>query len=401
MIRLRQSVKTTSFSINNKALKIEFHKSIFDIKEQWDTLAGDRAYAQSSYAQLLEDFGPIGYQYYYALVYQGDDLIAQYYFQNKEVHLSRDFRIHTHSKNILSRLRVSFLKNFFKLVKHQILVSGNVLLTGEYAYRFKENQEAYKGLTDKVIDGIKDFIREVDGHKIQSVLSKDYYIDKDWKKVNFDSEGFTELIVQPDMVIKINPEWEDFDGYLKAVKSKYRVKFKKVLKKANALVFKELNYEELERYNDEMYSLYLDTAERALFSLFTLHPKYFLEFKRLMGDRLVLTAVFLDEKLVGFYTFLKNAEMGDAHFLGYDVRLNSKHQLYFNILLRLINTAIKQRVTHLNLSRTALEIKSSVGAEPYDMNVYLRHEGWLNKTLPFILSKTVPENDWVQRRPFK
>ena len=57
---------------------------------------------------------------------------------------------------------------------------------------------------------------------------------------------------------------------------------------------------------------------------------------------------------------------------------------------------------YLNLSRTALEIKSSVGAEPHDMYVYLKHQNkFVNKLLPSILNRVVPKNSWEQRSPFK
>jgi len=70
-------------------------------------------------------------------------------------------------------------------------------------------------------------------------------------------------------------------------------------------------------------------------------------------------------------------------------------------LLRLIKEAINQKVEYLNLSRTALEIKSSVGAIPYDMHVYIKHTNpMINKLIPFILSKTVPKNNWIPRSPF-
>lgn len=174
------------------------------------------------------------------------------------------------------------------------------------------------------------------------------------------------------------------------------------MKKAKALEFRELSLEEVELYNDEMYALYKATADRALFSLFTLDPKYFLDLKRTLQDKLILTAVFLENKVVGFYTFVDNGKIADAHFLGYDVNLNSKHQLYFNILLRLLNTGIEKGVSFLNLSRTALEIKSSVGAEPLEMSIFLRSENKIiNRFLPAILDKTVPKNEWQPRSPFK
>lgn len=391
-----------TITLSGKSYSFAIYNSVNQIKDEWNTSFKGVHYSHSNYLSLLERSGPIGYNYYYVIVKQDGQAMALYYFQRKEVHLSKDFRIHTHDPGFLSKLRVSLMKNFFKLVKHQILICGNVLLTGEYGQSKLDQEGMVHGLTDSVIAEVKSYIQKQENKKIQSILFKDFYKDEGWSKDKFDATGFTEVTVQPDMIIPFKKEWLSFEDYMAAVKSKYRVKFKKVLKKAKALEFRELNLEETERYNDTMYALYKETADRALFSLFLLHPKYFLDLKKTFEDNIILTGVFLDEKLVGFYTFIDNGEMADAHFLGYDVKLNSKHQLYFNILLRLLTTGIERRVSYLNLSRTALEIKSSVGAEPHDMAIYLRSENKLiNKFLPKILDKTVPKNNWVQRSPFK
>jgi len=374
--------------LNGGSYTIEISNSINTIEKVWSVNSKDLNYTSSKYLSLLEKAGPLGYNYYYVLVKQDSIPYALYYFQRKEIQLAKDFRIHTHKKDFLSRFRVSFLKSAFKLINHQILVCGNVLLTGEYGYTTVNHASLKDGLTDLVINELKKYVKREEKIKIQTILFKDFYQNTEWSKTKFDASRFTEIVVQPDMVIKFKQSWQSFEDYLASVKSKYRVKFKKVIKKAKDLEFRELDLEAAESYNNDM--------------LFTLHPNYFRDLKATFQDEIVLTGVFLQDKLVGFYTFINNGTMGDAHFLGYDVKLNSKYQLYFNILLRLIETGIKKKVTHLNLSRTALEIKSSVGAEPLDMSIYLRHEnGLINKFMPFLLSKTVPKNDWVQRKPFK
>jgi len=200
----------------------------------------------------------------------------------------------------------------------------------------------------------------------------------------------------------LDPQWKQFDDFLKAVKSKYRVKYKKVMKQAESLDYREMDLEMLEQYNDEMYALYEATAKRATFSLFYLHPKYFLGLKECFADKIRITGIFRDGEILGFYTYVINGEYGDAHFIGYDVERNFDYQIYFNILLGLIKKAIDTKVKFLNLSRTALEIKSSVGAEPHDMFIYLRHEnGFINRIMPMILERLVPKPDWIQRSPFK
>lgn len=392
-------MKKVNLKDGSSSLHIVIADTITDIDAEWNQVIRPSIYSGTPYNTLLESNGPLGFQYYYALVYKGDDLIAAFYFQHKTIHLSEDYRIHTHSKNFFAKLRVSFLKSIFRFVNHEFLICGNVLLTGEYAYSY--NMKLSHTFCDNLINEVIVYIKEKTNKKIKTILLKDFYKDDKIKNIEILGTGYTELVVQPDMIFHVEDRWETFDDYLAEIKSKYRVKFKKVKKKAKDLDLMIMTQEDADKYNDAMYALYKATADRALFSLFTLSKNYFAELKRTLGDDLVLIGVFKDERLLGFFTFVKNGDNGDAHFLGYDVSENSKYQLYFNILLRLIKEAINQKVKFLNLSRTALEIKSSVGAVPYDMNIYIKHTNPLvNKFVPFILSKTVPENDWVPRSPY-
>jgi predicted N-acyltransferase len=392
-------VKSIIISDSGVEYNVSITNRVSDITEDWKAFAAKSIYAELAYVSLLEDHGPIGFDYYYATIRKNNKVSGAFYFQHKTIHLSEDFRIHTHSKNVFAKLRVAFLKNLFKLVKHEFLVCGNVLLTGEYGYTYTEKLS--HEFCDELIKEVISYIREKTNRKIKTILLKDFYQDNRISSVEMLGRDYTEVVVQPDMIFNVEERWSEFDDYLTEVKSKYRVKFKKVKKKAKDLDLMIMNQEQADKYNEQMYALYKSTADRALFSLFTLDQNYFKELKRSLGDRLILTGVFNGDKMLGFFTYVQNGEYGDAHFLGYDVKENSRYQLYFNILLRLIKEAINGKVKYLNLSRTALEIKSSVGAIPYDMNIYVKHTNpWVNKLLPFILSKTVPQNDWVPRSPF-
>ncbi len=374
------------------------HK-ISDIKAEWNLLSGQHTYAQTDYLELLENNGPKGFGYVYVVVKTVSEVLATYYFQHKTIKLYEDFRIHSHKKDFFSKTRIKVLKQLFKLIKHDILISGNVLLTGEYAYSNSANSLSY--IYDRLTESACLYIKEVHNKRIKTILAKDFYIDNEVKHIDFHGAKYAKIEVQPDMVFKVNPEWKDYQDYIGAVRSKYRVKFKKVKKKGNNLNIRKLDESDALTYNDQMYSMYKDTADRATFSLFLLHENYFSTLKKVLGDNLSLFGVFLEERMVGFFTFVKNGDAADAHFLGYDVHLNSKYQLYFNILLKLVEEAILIKAKYLNLSRTALEIKSSVGAEPYRMNVFLKHRNpLLNIILPTLLKYTVPENNWVQRSPY-
>jgi len=381
---------------------LQISPSIAEIKDDWRVLSHRNIYADPDYLSLLERKGPLGYKYVYAIIYFEDKPVAALYFQMKRIELAKDFRLHTHSNNFLKKINLAFTKQLFKLINQNLLIFGNVLLTGEYAFGTKSEFELTNHLLNHVFSHVKSYFKEEYSLPIKAILCKDFYREGVHKEISFSVPGFYEFKVQPDMIMALDPQWKQFDDFLKAVKSKYRVKYKKVMRQAESLDYREMDLEMLEQYNDEMYALYEATAKRATFSLFYLHPKYFIGLKECFFDKIRITGIFRDGKILGFYTYVINGEYGDAHFIGYDVERNSDYQIYFNILLGLIKKAIDTKVKFLNLSRTALEIKSSVGAEPHDMFIYLRHEnGFINRIMPMILDRVVPKLDWTQRSPFK
>ena len=395
-------MKSINLNFNKSNFKLSISSKIDDLSSDWGKLNSRTLFADKDYLKLLEANGPIGYNYYYAVLFKDYTPVACVYFQRKQVKLSDDFRVHSHSNSIIERIKVKSLKTFFSFVKHDILICGNVLLTGEFAYGKQEDFDLTSDLFDVIIKEVVGYIKVQDKIKIQSILCKDFFKEGVHKIQSFSASGFFKFQVQPAMILNLDSTWTSFQDYIDSVKSKYRVKFKKVIKKGSNLEFKKLSIEEAKQYNDEMYKLYKATADRATFSLFTLDQQYFSELKETLGDKLQLTVVLENEKLLGFFTFVNDGEHGDAHFLGYDVSQNSKYQLYFNMLLKLIDESIDQKSKYLNLSRTALEIKSSVGAEPHDMYVYLKHQNkFVNKLLPSILNRVVPKNSWEQRSPFK
>ncbi len=80
---------------------------------------------------------------------------------------------------------------------------------------------------------------------------------------------------------------------------------------------------------------------------------------------------------------------------------NKSHAIYQRMLYDYIDIAIKQKLSTLNFGRTASEIKSSVGAIPQHLTVYIRHKKSIrNKFLKLFLLKIRPTK-FNQKFPFK
>ena len=66
-----------------------------------------------------------------------------------------------------------------------------------------------------------------------------------------------------------------------------------------------------------------------------------------------------------------------------------------------IEIAISKKLKTINFGRTASEIKSSVGAFPQDLTMYLRHKKTItNKILKVFLQRVQP-TPFQQKFPFK
>jgi len=204
------------------------------------------------------------------------------------------------------------------------------------------------------------------------------------------------------MIMEINEEWKTFDDYLAGMKSKYRVRVRRARKKSIELEKRALSLEEIHAHADDISRLYRNVADQAGFNLFILPKNYFYSLQKHLGSKMQLVAYFEDGKMTGYYTTIINHGDLDAHFLGYDPNCNKNCQLYLNMLYDLVDDAIKVGAKKLIMSRTAMEIKSSVGAEANDMFLYLKATNSLvNKGVAKGLEFFTPQNDWKPRSPFK
>ena len=115
-----------------------------------------------------------------------------------------------------------------------------------------------------------------------------------------------------------------------------------------------------------------------------------------------LVGYFKEDKLVGYYTNIQSDGDLDAHFLGYDPECNRENQLYLNMLYDLVDDSIRLKCSNLIMSRTALEIKSSVGAVGHSMVLYIKSTNpILNLGVARAMNFFTPKEDWVPRSPFK
>jgi len=392
---------TNVLSLPVDGFTISIHDSVSDVTVDWNAIAGDNLFMRSNFLTALEETPPSGTSYKYVLVKREDKIVGIVYFQVKRINLYKSLRLDAVEPKGFWNKITHFAKSLLaKPLKANLLVLGNMTLTGSNGFHFideVDREEAFKlakYATEEVLCHLK---REKTG--VAAVLIKDYYEDQ--KFVNKEL-GYTEFKVQPNMILDLDQNWNSFDDYMGSMKSKYRVRVRRARKKAQSLERRVLSLEEIHAYSKEISDLYKNVANQAGFNLFILPQNYFYSLQKHLGDRMELIGYFKNDKMVGYYTNIQSHGDLDAHFLGYDPECNRECQLYLNMLYDLVDDAIRLKSNNLIMSRTALEIKSSVGAEAHSMVLYLKAtNSLLNLGAAKALNYFKPSEEWVPRSPFK
>ena len=213
--------------------------------------------------------------------------------------------------------------------------------------------------------------------------------------------GYFELQAEPEMNLVFRDNWSHYDHYLADMSSKYRQRARSARKKGKELTTRLLNEDEVEAHCHELQELLDAVIGTSSFHLAHDRVNLYCRLKRHLGDRYVFRVYELEWKLVGFSTYLLDGKALVAHRVGIDYSVNQQVKLYQNMLYDFIQAAFDEGAREVQFGRTALEIKSTVGAEPQTLTFYLRHPRfWMNMLVqPFL--NIVPPTDWVQRRPFK
>ncbi len=375
------------------------------IEEKWDKYSKKDIFLQSQYLKTLEANPPEDMQFRYVCIMQNSKAIGILYYQIINLNLSDSLQDTGARESIVSKISAKVKSSIASLFETHLLILGNTLVTGDFGYHFSlslENREV-----NKIMDCVTDKVREQlirNGIKVGVNLKKDFFPDQISEIDDFNQ--YTKFEVQPNMWIHLNEEWNTFDDYLGSMKSKYRVRMRRARKKSVDLIKRELTLEELKMLNDQMYDQYMETVKGAGFNLFYLHSNYNIALKENFKSDFRVFAYFIkegvSERLIGYFTIFSNYDQMEAHFLGYDHSVNGQYQTYLNFLFDMIDKGITGRFKAINLSRTAMEIKSSVGAVPYNLSVFLKYNTkWINRYVPRALDYFIPKVEWTPRSPFK
>lgn len=304
---------------------------------------------------------------------------------------------------ILKNIRVSpffrkILNAFFCNDHIKIMFCGNIFLSGEHGISFSEN--CNKKNTVKQIGKALDNIAKTT-HPLHAIFIKDFESSALEYSSAFEHFGFTNIKVEPNMLITLKPEWKTFEDYKSALKSKYRVKANKADSKSKALERRVFSIKDIETYKNELQNLYQNTIDNANFNAQVLDLNTYIKLKESYKDNFIVWSYFLEDKIVGFLSALKNKNHLDAHFIGLNYNLNKTYGIYPRILNDYIRLGLEKKVEIINLGRTAAEIKSTIGAKPLALSCYIKHKNKFLNVLVKPFFKKIQIKSFKQHSPFK
>ena len=399
-------VEEKAISIEGDATQLRLFQSINQVPSAWDRLApADNIFLQRNYLTLLEETPPVGMRFCYLIFYKKHQPIGITVGQIQ--HFNANSSLNKESENKPPCFFTTMGRYFKGLLASKIefytLVIGNLLFAGEHGYYFDQKISDRESI--RILEkGLNPAIEELDrrGIHISGTLIKEIYEKNKSKVKQLTEHSFSEFTVQPNMVMSLQPEWKEMEDYKAALTSKYRVRMKRAFKKGIKIEKRFLSAEEIEANLPRLYELYTEIAANSNFNLINLNEKYLLGLKQNMPKEFQLCAYYLEDKIIAYFTTIHNGDELEAHFLGYDHAYNRVHQVYLNILYDIVKCGIESQVKRIIFARTAMAIKSSVGAKPIEMYCYFRHRSaFSNKFLYPLLDYLRPKAEWEQRHPFR
>ena len=373
------------------------YKNTIELPENWDNVAVDNVFLQTPYLKVLEDSAPTNMECFYIGIFESTQLIgvalAQYIDVNKlESFGERD-------KCIKKAIRNFVFKNF---ASHTLFL-GNNMITGQNGYAFSKEMD-FRCISELLIacsESIIAYFKEKEIN-IHIVSFKDFYKEYALELKRFNFSNLYEFSAQPNMIFELPSDWKTNEDYIASFSKKYRDQYKRARKKCEGVEVKELNLEEIQILEKRIYELYHYVAKNAPFNTFFLAENHFSTFKKQLQEQLRFCGYFLDGKLVGFHTLLLNGTVLETYFLGYDEHIQKEKMLYLNMLYNMTKYGIENQFEKIIFGRTALEIKSSIGAKPVLMSGFIYHTNkYINKYIGKIFRNLEPALEWQERHPFK
>lgn len=304
-------------------------------------------------------------------------------------------------KQEVCRIRNTIKRRLLTTSGIRMMTCGTPFASGENGFVFSDaiaSDVAYEHLAKALVELQKEEKKKAN---TPVVLFKELFPNSFESGSSLSKKGFSEFQIDVNMIMQISPSWKNLNDYLNAMVTKFRTKAKTALRKSEELIVVDIDKEKMEIYKEKIQELYLQVLDKSSFQFGALNAESFLNLKQNLGNDFIVRGYFLDSELVGFSSsFLFNSIL-DANYVGINYELNQEYAIYQRMLYDYIELAITRNCGELRFGRTAEEIKSSVGATPVPMKLFIRHRNPIANRILRAIVGTIKPSDYELRKPFK
>lgn len=290
-----------------------------ELPDEWDVAAKDNIYLSRDFIRFMERADGVPKKYY-AVINKGKIDTVFMTQERKGYNLAM------------------FTKRNFKVKMTLVYVPLSVTRAGiEYGECLEEAME---------------FVRKLPGYKIFLNLP------------DITPKGYAKGLTCPKCELRVR--WNSFGDYMNALRSNYRYRFAKALKKSSSLKIRYL--ERPEEFTQEMYKLYENTYEKSRIRV----EKLSLDFFR---GRFFKIFTFEDEEKVrGFVQLLEHGDELVFEFVGLDYTVNKKYDTYIAMLLEIVRYGIERGFKTIDFGQTADDAKLKLGCDYLYLYAYVTHK---------------------------
>ena len=309
---------------------IEEYACVASIPEEWDSVVGDNIYLTRKFMAMMES---------------ADDSEKRYYAVKIDGKIDTVFT--TVKRNDFN---LGMFSDFDKTIKITLVYVPLSVTRAGIAYG--------SGLSEAA-----EFIKKIRGYKMF---------------LNFPDvslSGYAKGNTCPKCALKLR--WNTFDDYMRDLRSNYRYRYNKALRKSAPLKFRYLKSGD--EFTGEMYKLYENVYNKSRVRVEKLTERFF------RGDCFKIFVAEDGEGIPrGFTQLLHNGDELVFEFVGLDYTVNSEYDTYLAMLLEIVRYGIENGFKTIDFGQTADDAKLKIGCEYEYLYAMLHHS---NKLVNFFLKK--------------
>jgi len=178
-----------------------------------------------------------------------------------------------------------------------------------------------------------------------------------------DYPGFATGLTCPKCILDV--QWPTFDAYLAGLRSHYRNRYTKALRRSAGLRLRWLD--DNSEFDESLYGLYEQVYDHSALKIEKLPISFF------RGPFFRILVLEDDEGPQGFVQFLPNDDELIFEFVGFNYATNRTYDTYLRLLLEIVRYGIDEGYSTIDFGQTADDTKLKLGAQYTMLYAALHH----------------------------